>query len=336
MADNFPTQRFSGHQDDRRYRGTRLWLDAELTPLRISLAYLVLGLGVLYLSDVVLVRYVSEPLIGQIQTTKGGIEVFLTAAFIFVLTAKREAQHQRDIGRVDQQYEQLQVLHRVLRHNLRNDLNIIQGYTERLREGSETDIRDSEWEHILVTVEQMQRYTEQATRINRISEGDELVQSYDLAALTPRLIADHPYVTDDVEVSISVPDSAVVEANHMFEAALTEVITNAVKHNGAETPSIAIAVSPTEGSERAIEIRISDNGPGIPDHELEPLKEGKEGQVVHLSGLGLWFVMWTIRQSGGELDFEANEQGGTTVRIHVPQASADVGVRSVFETLRSV
>ena len=69
-----------------------------------------------------------------------------------------------------------------------------------------------------------------------------------------------------------------------------------------------------------IEVRISDNGPGIPESELEPLRAGKEEPVVHLSGLGLWFVVWTVRHSGGDIDFETEEQAGTTVILRVPRA----------------
>jgi signal transduction histidine kinase len=322
MDDRHTRRPLADQRDDRGHRWAHPWLDAELTPLRMSLAYLVLGLGALYVSDVVFVRYLTDPLLSRIQAIKGGVEVFLTAGFVFLLTARREAQQQQHIDRLDQQHEQLQVLHRVLRHNLRNDLNVIQGYTKRLLERLETTQRDSECEKILETAEQMERYTEQATRIKRITEGEDLLQSYDLTELIPRLV-DHPRVTDDVAVSVSVPDSATVVANRMFEAALREVVTNAIKHNDSETPRIAITVLPAAGPSHVIEIQVSDNGPGIPDGELKPLQEGKEEPVVHLSGLGLWFVAWTIRQSDGTLDFEGNEEGGTTVRIQVPRAPGE-------------
>lgn len=321
VMDNRQTERWlADHRSKWRYWRPQLWLDSELTPLRISLAYLVLGMGALVLSDVLFPQYLSDPFLSQVQAIKGGVEVFLTAGFILVLTAWREAQLQRHIDRLDQQHEQLQVLHRVLRHNLRNDLNIIHGYIKRIHERLENSRNDSECEEIIEVAERMRRYTEQATRIRRITDGDQLIQTYDLAEMVSPIIADHPQVTSDVEISISVPDSAVVLVNHMFESALQEVLTNAIKHNEADVPRIRIEVLPECGSQDMIEISVRDNGPGIPNEELEPIQDGEDDPLVHLSGLGLWFVAWTVNQSGGELYFEESEHGGTTVRMRVPKA----------------
>jgi signal transduction histidine kinase len=47
---------------------------------------------------------------------------------------------------------------------------------------------------------------------------------------------------------------------------------------------------------------------------------GEEEDPHHLSGVGLWFVEWTIRHSGGEFTVEDTEHAGATVVIHVPKA----------------
>lgn len=127
-------------------------------------------------------------------------------------------------------------------------------------------------------------------------------------------------VNPSVEVSTTLPDHAVIEANPMFSEALEELITNAIEHNDTETPMITIDVSSESGPLPMVEVQIEDNGPGISTSELEPLREGKEEQLLHLSGIGLWFVKWTVRHSGGELVFEDNNQPGTTAVIRVPKA----------------
>lgn len=302
-----------------QYWGSRLLPVTELTPLRIALAYTVFGLLALFVSDVLFVRYFSEPLLSQIQAFKGGVEVLLTAGLIFVLTNRRESQLQRTMTRLDHQREELQVLHRVLRHNLRNDLNVIQGYADLIHEQLPSDKLTPQCAMILDTVDKMTRYTEQATRIKRITDNNGRVQTYDLTETIPQLL-DEPQVSSDIEVSMTLPDRVVIEANSMFEEALRELLTNAIEHNDAETPTITINVNPRSGPLHMVEIRIGDNGPGIPRSELEPLRERKEEQLLHLSGMGLWFVKWTVRHSDGELLFEDGEQGGTTVVIRVPKA----------------
>lgn len=121
-------------------------------------------------------------------------------------------------------------------------------------------------------------------------------------------------------MSTSLPDRAVVEVNPIFSEALAELLTNAIEHTDNETPKITIAVDLESGPRHMTELRIMDNGPGIPASQLEPLEKGKERQLLHLDGMGLWFVKWTVRHSGGDLRFETDEQPGTTVYIQVPKA----------------
>lgn len=302
------------------YWGNRLYPAVALTPLRIAIAYAALGMLALYGSDVLLGQYLSDPLLGRVQAVKGGVEVVLTAGFVFAATRWRESQLRRTMDRLDRQREELQVLHRVLRHNLRNDLNVIQGYADMLAaERDEEDI-DDRCQHILDTVDNMTRYTDQANRIKRLTQQSEEVRTYDLTQLVPRIVTNLSDVTDGVDVTTDVPEQATVEANPLFEEALAELIENAVEHNDAAEPAVSIEVRPDSGPSHLLEVRIEDNGPGIPGRELDPLEAGAENQLLHLSGMGLWFVEWTTRHSGGRLHFEDREGGGTTAIVQVPKA----------------
>ena len=301
-----------------RYWGQQFLPSFDLTPLRIALAYTVFGFTALFASDVLLVRYVTEPLLSQLQALKGGVEIVLTAGVIFLLTSAREAQLRQQLHQLNQQREELDVLHRVLRHNLRNDLNIILGYADLLHDNLQSEHLSPKCAEILDTVDDMIQYTDQATRINQIVDNGGLV-TYDLTERLPAVIEDHPLLTSDVEVSTTLPECATVEVNPMFEEALHEVLTNAVTHNDTETPRIAIHVDPGSGPSQMVEIRVIDNGPGIPGAERNPLREGETNPLLHLSGLGLWFVTWTVRHSGGTLTIEDNDCGGATVRIQVPK-----------------
>lgn len=304
-----------------RYWGTELFTRVRLTPRRIGLIYLLFGFSALYFSDVLLVRYFDDPLLGQLQAVKGGVEVLLTAGLVFGLARGREAQMQRGMEHLDQQRTELQVLHRVLRHNLRNDLNVIQGYAEMIRADARSDTVTTRSEKILDAVAKLTRYTNQAGRINKITESNGYRQTFDLTAVIPRLVDSHPDVAPEVRVTTNLPPRASVEANRMFEAALGELLSNAIVHNDKDQPTISIDVSAEAGPAHMVEIRVSDNGPGIPDMEREPLMADEEESIYHLSGLGLWFVKWTVRHSRGEMAFRDNEPEGTTVVLHVPKTS---------------
>jgi two-component system nitrogen regulation sensor histidine kinase GlnL len=68
-----------------------------------------------------------------------------------------------------------------------------------------------------------------------------------------------------------------------------------------------------------LEVRIQDNGPGVPphlrDHLFEPFVSGKAGGV----GLGLALVAKLVAGHGGLIDFES-EPGRTQFRVLLPAA----------------
>ena len=73
-----------------------------------------------------------------------------------------------------------------------------------------------------------------------------------------------------------------------------------------------------------LEVRIQDNGPGVPphlrDHLFEPFVSGRAGGV----GLGLALVAKLVAGHGGLIDFES-EPGRTTFRVLLPAAPAASG-----------
>ncbi|MFB6160036.1 MAG: sensor histidine kinase [Haloferacaceae archaeon] len=293
----------------------RLHRRTTLTPLRIALLYAVFGFAGLYVSDVLLVRYLSDPLLSQAQTLKGGVEVVLTAGLVFLLTRRYQLQLERTTEQVQRQREELSVLHRVFRHNLRNDLNIILGYADELRESGDVT---PECDRIVSTAERMLGYTEHAKHINAVTESDGRRRTVDLAELVPDLLATHPMVTESVDVTTDLPDCAEVNVNRMLPDALRELVTNAVKHNDGGPRALSVSVDPDAGPPWMTEVRIADNGPGVPDAELDPLRETEERGLVHLSGMGLWFVYWAVERSDGDIDFTTHDDGGTTVRVRLP------------------
>ena len=74
---------------------------------------------------------------------------------------------------------------------------------------------------------------------------------------------------------------------------------------------------PDEG---VVEIRVADEGPGIPEMERAVLLRGAETPLEHMEGLGLWFVNWTVSASGGTVEVVGNDPQGTVVVVSLPRA----------------
>ncbi|MFA9518229.1 ATP-binding protein [Halopenitus sp. H-Gu1] len=68
----------------------------------------------------------------------------------------------------------------------------------------------------------------------------------------------------------------------------------------------------------SVTIRIADDGPGIPEQDRRILTDDHDiDALYHGSGIGLWYVYWVVKLSGGRLDFEENEPRGSIVVIEL-------------------
>lgn len=206
-----------------------------------------------------------------------------------------------------------QVLTRVLRHNLRNEVTVIRGFAAAIADQTEDEI-ESNAERIIARVEKLSDTSETARRIESVIEAETLA-TFDLEQLVEEVVkslhSEHPAASYEMRVP-----ALTVVANPEFDTALTEIVQNAVTHNDSDQPRVTIAA---ERTDRGVELTVRDNGPGIPDHELETLDRGEETSLVHGSGAGLWLIQTTIDSSNGDLSYETGEEG-TTVRIRLPVA----------------
>jgi signal transduction histidine kinase len=225
----------------------------------------------------------------------------------------------RDITGLYESRQRLSVTNRVLRHNLRNDMNVVLGYASRLEDRLEgRDAADAR--RILTAVEgflELTRKAEQMAHLDDGSNGDfeavDVVQQ--LQDVVSAQETDHPAAAFTVDSPRSVTLDGVDPRS--VRIAVENLVDNAVTHNDSETPRVTIAI---EDTREEVRIEISDNGPGIPETEKEAIGAGMETALDHSQGLGLWLTHWCAERWGGELSFEADEHtDGTTVTLTIPR-----------------
>ena len=217
-------------------------------------------------------------------------------------------------------YEQrLQVLNRVLRHDLKNDTNVIGGYADLLR-----DHVDEEGDPYLDIIDRKVRtlthLSDQAREIDVALHSDAGRTEIDLAALVDRLCESLSSSFPRATVTATVPESAVVSADELLESAIRNVLENAVVHNDGDDPHVEATVV-ADGDRFRLD--VADDGPGIPPVERTVFSEARETALEHASGLGLWLVHWIVTESGGDLEIDTREPTGTVVRMWLPRATEE-------------
>lgn len=226
----------------------------------------------------------------------------------------------RDVTARKESYQQAAVLNRVLRHNLRNGLNVILGHAQQLQDGESTDVSASATK-IRSTAEELldtSRYVGDLSDILESRNSSQHKQDLTtlLAGTVESLAADNPGVAFDC----ALPDEQCVVAAPKLEVALQEVLQNAIEHNESDQPRVSVSVTEPDADGEYVEVTVADNGPGIPEQERDVLLEGRETPLKHASGLGLWILNWIITRSGGRISFDENEPRGSRVTLALPPA----------------
>jgi PAS domain S-box-containing protein len=227
----------------------------------------------------------------------------------------------RDVTDRRQREQRLDVLNRALRHDLRNDANVILGYAELGMENNP----DADWvraiqEHVsdMVELSAKVRDLEEA-----LGEGETETRRIDIVAVVERVVDQVETERPDLDVETELPDSARVEAVEFVDTAVENAVENAVEHNDNPDPLIEAAVTVRTTDRDTVEVEIADNGPGIHEDERAVLLRGRETQLDHVSGLGLWIINWIVTESGGEIRFSENEPRGSIVTLELPGADPD-------------
>lgn len=220
----------------------------------------------------------------------------------------------------DQQRRQrhLQLVSRVLRHNMSNRINTVVGHTELLRphvDGAATS--------------HLRTIDESATSIIETSEKLRTIQQivtngttgYTLAVrkAVDSVVADYSTRYPDARLSVECADDIFVRCGCGFEATVANLVENAVVHNPNPNPSVTVRAV-ADGDR--VELSVVDDGTSIPESERQILEDG-ETPLQHSCGVGLWLVHCFVEQSGYDLRFEPTPDGGSNVTFTLDRIRVD-------------
>jgi PAS domain S-box-containing protein len=208
-----------------------------------------------------------------------------------------------------------QVQSRVLRHNIRNEVGVLIGYSEVFAEKFD-DEHGEMAETMVATGEDLISMSNKARSIEKLVENNQTPTVFDLGSMVRNQVERYRDEFPGVTFTLDAPENCTVETIPAIGLALENVIENAAEHNDAADPTVEVTVSVEND---AAVVSVSDNGPGIPENELAVLEQREETQLQHGSGVGLWVVDWVVKNSTVTGDFEFTGDG-SAVTFHVPMS----------------
>lgn len=224
-----------------------------------------------------------------------------------------QRRRERELRRREEELELLKDLQsRFLRHNLRNELNVMRSNAQLVLDEDDPQQRELQ-DTIHERTDQILDWSTKARTIERLLGLEETVE-WDLQSLVDEVVADVLDTHPDVRIETSLEPGLTVEALPQLSAAVENVVDNAARYNPTDEAHVRITA---ERTATGAELRVADNGPGIDSAELEAIRSGEERPLQHGTGLGLWLVYWVVQKSEGTLSFDTGEDG-TTVTIRLP------------------
>lgn len=175
----------------------------------------------------------------------------------------------------------------------------------------------SERQKAIETIEETARLLESILDFARAGRGSEAFASVHLADLVTQIVED--YRVQGANVSAGVLDSAIaVQTNaDLVRRLLRNLIDNAGRHGSVVTVGVARI-----GDD--VSITVNDDGPGIPEAELERVREpfyrldGSRSRTSGGAGLGLALADTIATGLGGSLELSNLEPHGLSARVVLP------------------
>ena len=262
-----------------------------------------------------------------LQTTKIPYEVAGTGDAA-VLGYARDVTELKEYERqLETQRDNLEVLNQVVRHDIRNDLQLVLAYAEMLEEVVDEAGREYV-KQVVASARDAVSITETARDVSEVmlqadAEPTQVRLRYTLEHELDEIRS--TYENSVVTTEGTIPRLEVV-ADDMLESVFRNLLTNAIEHNDTEIPVVTVSAS-IEGDD--VEVQIADNGPGIPDERKETIfEEGEKGLESQGTGLGLYLVKTLVnRYGGGVWVTDRTERWATDERT---QAGDDAVTGSVF------
>jgi PAS domain S-box-containing protein len=222
----------------------------------------------------------------------------------------------RDIRARRHREQKLNVLGRVLRHNIRNKLNLISGHASIIEASGGTQF-DHAASQITDAAEELLELSEKArTAQSEVGFDPSGTGQTDLVEISQHLAVTFRREYPETKLRTDLPTELSADIPTSYRIAVSELVENAIEHNPSPEPVVELHLERTNGE---IRTTIDDHCPPISDSEVQAINEGRETPLVHSLGIGLWLANWVADTIGGTLELKRREDDSgnrATLRLY--------------------
>jgi len=218
----------------------------------------------------------------------------------------------RDVREGQRQEQKLNILNRALRHNIRNQMNIVIGKAHTLQEVEDDGYRAMA-EKIEEIGENVVNISDKARKAQEhVGLPPDAACRTDLAEMVERVVTKFAITYPAATVETDLPSSAWARAPPSVEVALVELLENAVIHHPSGDGPVTVAVT---DDDTHVTIQVCDECAPIPGQVQQTISRGAEQPLHHNDGLGLWIVRWVADSVDASLSFKrrADDVGNAVV-----------------------
>jgi two-component system sensor histidine kinase VicK len=214
-------------------------------------------------------------------------------------------------------------------HELKTPITTIKSYTETLmEEGVEVDVQKRFLSVIDSECDRMARLVRDLLQLSNIDYKKtkwvrtELSVNQLLQDIVSKLEVLARDKSQRIKMSFAEPLPSVMGDKDGIEQVLINIVSNAIKYT---EPGGEISIVTSNETDK-VRIRVSDNGIGIPEEDINRLFERfyrvEKGRSRDLggTGLGLSIAKEIIEAHNGEIKLQSKYGSGTTVEIILPSA----------------
>ncbi|WP_276258236.1 sensor histidine kinase [Haloglomus litoreum] len=210
--------------------------------------------------------------------------------------------------RTEEQRETLELLTRLLRHDIRNDMQAVNAHAGFLAEEELSEDGESSLSVIEQRSEGILRLLEDTSTLIETLGSDRELRPIDLATIVEQEAASIRDEHSDVTIETDVPEDLQVVADGLLHQLFLNLLSNAVAHNDPEGLRIHVGAKRRED---LVDVTVSDNGTGIPEAVRETCFElGEKGPASTGDGLGLYLVSRLTEVYGGSVEVGESPSGG--------------------------